>query len=66
MGLNGRVLSYIDNLDDLGRMNWAECVRYLIFLNMKECKKAVLKCEVEKMVSKPYLFGCTLVLKVST
>lgn len=32
MGLNGKVLSYIENLKELHLINWTECVRYLIFL----------------------------------
>ncbi|KMZ64912.1 hypothetical protein ZOSMA_344G00020 [Zostera marina] len=64
MGLNGRVLSYIDNLNELHLINWAECVRYLIFLNMSDCKRVVLKCEEDKIISKPYLFGCALVLNI--
>ncbi|KMZ63770.1 hypothetical protein ZOSMA_39G00400 [Zostera marina] len=66
MGLNGRVLSYIDNLNELHLINWVECVRYLIFTNMRECRKAVLKREEDKSISKPYLFGCTLVLNVES
>ncbi|KMZ64352.1 hypothetical protein ZOSMA_374G00180 [Zostera marina] len=61
MGLNGRVLSYIDNLKVLHLINWAECVRYLIFLNMRDCKRAVLKREDDKIISKPYLFGYILI-----
>ncbi|KMZ59252.1 hypothetical protein ZOSMA_6G01870 [Zostera marina] len=64
MGLNGRFLSYIMNLEELHLINWAECVRYQMFSNMKECKKAVIEREAKKSISKPYISGCSIVLNI--
>ncbi|KMZ67200.1 hypothetical protein ZOSMA_272G00030 [Zostera marina] len=62
--LRRKIISFIEDLDDISSYNWAGAVRGVTFLNIDYCRTRVLERERGDRAASVYMMGCPAALMV--